>query len=132
YRLGNTITTPDGTIHAVLDWELVTRGEPLADLGLLLTYWDAPAEAMLGASSPTTAPGSLTPDEVIATYVNASGRDVTDLPIYRALSCWRLSCLSLRTAARVSDGAMNTAADPRPFLHTCDVWAELAREQLRA
>ena len=131
YRLGNTITGTDGAIHAVLDWELVTRGEPLADLGLLLTYWDAPAESMLGASSPTTARGSLTPDEVVSTYVDASGRDVSALPIYRALACWRLSCMSLRTAARVGAGAMGTDSDPSPFLHTCDVWAEFAGEQLR-
>ncbi|WP_370617742.1 phosphotransferase family protein [Mumia sp. Pv 4-285] len=130
YRLGNTITATDGTIRAILDWELVTRGEPLADLGTLLVFWDPPIEAMLGTRVPTAAPGSISADEVVDTYVGETGADVSDLFLYRALASWRLACLTLRTAVRFGDGAGNSDADPLLFLRTCDVWTSLAREQL--
>ncbi|KAA1423056.1 phosphotransferase family protein [Mumia zhuanghuii] len=130
YRLGNTITAPDGTIRAILDWELVTRGEPLADLGSLLVFWDAPAEAMLGTPPPTTAPGSLRPDEVVETYVAATGASVDDLPLYRSLASWRLACLCLRTAVRFRAGAMGDDTDSGAFLRTTDLWAERAAEEL--
>ena len=60
YRMDNVVLADDGTVRAILDWEICTLGDPLADLGLLMVYWSDPADSMavLGLS-PTTAPGLL-------------------------------------------------------------------------
>src|SRR5699024_6912495 len=44
YRLDNTMLTPDGELLAVLDWEICTLGDPLADVGLLMVYWSRPGD----------------------------------------------------------------------------------------
>lgn len=132
YRLGNTIVAPDGEIKAVLDWELVTRGEPLADLGMLLVYWDPPAVAMLGRPSPTGAPGALSMAEVVERYAAQSGRDVDSVDLYRGLASWRLACLTLRTAVRFEGGSSADGIRPEQFLSTCDVWQGLTDDCLRA
>ena len=52
YRLDNTVLGPDGAVRAVLDWEICTLGDPLADVGLLMVYWTDPGDeaALLGVS----------------------------------------------------------------------------------
>src|ERR1700721_1957666 len=67
YRMDNVVLADDGTVKAILDWEICTLGDPLADLGLLMVYWTDPtdARAALGLS-PTTAPGFSTRAEVRA------------------------------------------------------------------
>jgi aminoglycoside phosphotransferase (APT) family kinase protein len=58
YRLDNTVLGSDGTVRAVLDWEICTLGDPLADLGLLMVYWtEAGDEAALLGVTPTTVAG---------------------------------------------------------------------------
>ena len=53
YRLDNCVITPDGRMLAVLDWELCTLGDPLADLGQLMVYWPEPGEfSALGSRPP--------------------------------------------------------------------------------
>ncbi|SNS13348.1 phosphotransferase family protein [Actinomadura mexicana] len=127
YRLGNAIIGADGSVRAVLDWELVTLGEPLADLGMLLNYWNPPPGAMLGVTVPTAAPGSVTEEEAIAVYARTSQADLGHLNLYRSLAAWRLACLCLRTAMRFGSGAMDDGEDPRRFASTTDHWTDLAR-----
>ena len=80
YRLDNTMLAPDdpGTIVAVLDWEMATLGDPLADMGLFLVYWkrDEGAAQSVGAPIDSRA-GFLTRDEIIDRYAKKSGRDVS-------------------------------------------------------
>ena len=66
YRMDNVVLDDDGPVRAILDWEICTLGDPLADLGLLMVYWADPTDAMavLGLS-PTTAPGFSTRAEVL-------------------------------------------------------------------
>ena len=62
YRLDNTVLDDAGRVRAILDWEICTLGDPMADLGVLLCYWTEPGDAsatLLGAA-PTTAPGFAT------------------------------------------------------------------------
>lgn len=107
YRLDNCIVSPDGTIEAVLDWELCTLGDPLADVGLLLVYW---AEASDGFSAlpeaPTTAAGFPSRADVVARYAKASGRHVGDVDYYVALGYWKLACILAGVATRYADGQM--------------------------
>ena len=60
YRLDNCMTDADGNVIAVLDWEICTLGDPLADVGLLMVYWTeaTDSQAML-LTAPTTTDGFL-------------------------------------------------------------------------
>jgi aminoglycoside phosphotransferase (APT) family kinase protein len=95
YRLDNTMLAPDdpGRIVAVLDWEMATLGDPLADLGLFLIYWvrDEAQTATGGAGA--SIPGVLDRDEVAERYANASGRDVSQLDFYEALAAYKLAII---------------------------------------
>lgn len=67
YRLDNCILDDDGSIRAVLDWELCTLGDPLADVGQLCMYWTEPGDELMAApDAPTTVPGFATHAELLA------------------------------------------------------------------
>jgi aminoglycoside phosphotransferase (APT) family kinase protein len=69
YRLDNMILSPAGEIAAVVDWELCTLGDPLADVGMLLVYWSEPDDELMPLfDPPTTAPGFPKRDEVKRRY----------------------------------------------------------------
>lgn len=107
YRLDNCMVGHDNTIAAVLDWELCTLGDVLADLGGMLMWWgdaDAPAGGMVDV--PTLAAGYLTKDEVVARYAESSDRDLSDLPYYVAFQSWRLAAISEGVRVRFAAGAM--------------------------
>ncbi len=107
YRLDNVIVSPAGEVAAVLDWELCTLGDPLADLGLLMVYWSEPgdeANLPLG-ESPTTVPGFPTRREVAGRYADASGRDIGDLDYYVAFGLWKLACVLEGVYTRFRAGA---------------------------
>jgi aminoglycoside phosphotransferase (APT) family kinase protein len=107
YRLDNTVLGDDGTVRAVLDWEICTLGDPLADLGLLLVYWAEPgdAEAALLGVAPTALPGFATRDQLRDRYEAASGRDVSDIAYYKAFGFWKLACILQGVHARYAGGA---------------------------
>jgi aminoglycoside phosphotransferase (APT) family kinase protein len=107
YRLDNTMLGEDGSIRAVLDWEICTLGDPLADLGLLMVYWAEAGDTTtaLGAS-PTALPGFLTRSEMADRYASRSGRDITALPFYIAFGYWKLACILEGVYARYQGGAM--------------------------
>ena len=96
YRLDNTMLAPDdpGHIIAVLDWEMATLGDPLADVGLFLLYW-ARDEAQAGdtGAALTVDAGFLTRDEVVGRYAKQSGRDVSHLDFYEALAAYKLAII---------------------------------------
>jgi aminoglycoside phosphotransferase (APT) family kinase protein len=95
FRLGNMILSPDGTLRAVLDWELATLGDTLADLGWLLSGWVEAGEPTRGPfPPPTTAVGFPTRAELAERYSRVTGRDLSDLPYYLAFARWRGACIS--------------------------------------
>jgi aminoglycoside phosphotransferase (APT) family kinase protein len=110
YRLDNAVLGPDGELRAVLDWEICTLGDPLADMGLLMVYWtepddeDAPVEV-----APTAAPGFPSRAQMRALYESASGRDLSRLDFYVAFGYWKLACILQGVYARYVGGA--TAGD---------------------
>ena len=111
YRLDNTVLDQNGAVRAILDWEICTLGDPMADLGLLLVYWAEPADAtaaLLGAA-PTTAKGFASRDEVLKAYASHSSLDVSDVAYYQAFGYWKLACILQGVFARYSAGA--TAGD---------------------
>jgi aminoglycoside phosphotransferase (APT) family kinase protein len=107
YRLGNMIVGDAGELRAVLDWELATLGDTLADLGWLLSSWLEPGEGGPGPLvPPTTAPGFPSRAEVAARYAAATGRDVSDLPYYLAFCRWRSACIGEGVLARYKASVM--------------------------
>ncbi len=108
YRLDNTVLDHHGRVRAILDWEICTLGDPLADLGVLLCYWAEPDDetvALLGAA-PTTADGFVGRDQVLQSYVRHSDLDVSDVAYYQAFGYWKLACILQGVFARYRAGAV--------------------------
>ena len=104
YRLGNMIVAA-GEIRAILDWELCTLGDPLADVGYLLNNWTLPGEP--GADLMATGVGGFPArDELCAAYAEATGRDLGNIGYYRAFSHWRLAAIGQGVYKRYLVGAM--------------------------
>ncbi|HUR50465.1 MAG TPA: phosphotransferase family protein [Acidimicrobiales bacterium] len=108
YRLDNLVAGPDGEVRAVLDWELCTLGDPLADLGLLMVYWSDPEDpwAALGADAATLAPGFSSRADLRQAYEHSTGRDLSQLGFYVAFGYWKLACILEGVLSRWRHGAM--------------------------
>ncbi len=112
YRFGNVITDVErGRVVAVLDWELCTLGDPLADLGYLGVYW-AGSDGRSRHNDPTSLPGFPSFAEVVARYAHLTGRDVSNIDYYVAFSSFRLAVISEGVYARYLHGAMGGEPDP--------------------
>jgi len=106
YRLDNTIVGDDGTVRAVLDWEICTIGDPLADVGLLMVYWVEPGnETPPLLVAPTMLPGFPSRADLRARYAERSGRDLSRLDFYVAFGYWKLACIIAGVYARYAGGA---------------------------
>jgi aminoglycoside phosphotransferase (APT) family kinase protein len=110
YRLDNCILDSGGRIIAVLDWEMATLGDPLADVGLLMMYWADP-EAGGGLAAPgiastavTALPGFPTRKEVTSRYAARSGRDLSNLDFYTVLAHFKLAVILENMHARFLAG----------------------------
>jgi aminoglycoside phosphotransferase (APT) family kinase protein len=131
YRLDNCLLGDDGDVVAVLDWEICTLGDPLADLGLLCVYWNDPEDdgAALGVSA-TTAEGFPRRAELVTRYAERSGRDVGDIGYYTAFGYWKLACILDGVYTRYATGAMASDTGFEHFNTQVVRLAELARETL--
>ncbi|HET7121344.1 MAG TPA: phosphotransferase family protein [Solirubrobacterales bacterium] len=105
YRLDNMILTDAGEVAAVVDWELCTLGDPLADVGLLMAYWPERGESTLALGMPANlAPGFPTREELTSRYAERSGRDLSDLGFFVALGYWKLAIILEGVYARYIAG----------------------------
>jgi len=126
FRLGNMLSRPDGSIAAVLDWELCTLGDTLADVGYLLNNWAEPNEPQM-RMMPTAAGGFLSREEMTQLYAERTGRTVADIRYYRAFQAWRLAAIVEGVASRYLKGVMGDPnADARIFQVQVDQLAEQA------
>jgi aminoglycoside phosphotransferase (APT) family kinase protein len=110
FRLGNMICGADGQIRAVLDWELATLGDPLADFGWTLSWWAEPGEPGTTVVTPT-APPSVLPgfpprQWLMARYADGTGADLSGIDFYVAFACWRGACISAGVLTRYESGVM--------------------------
>jgi aminoglycoside phosphotransferase (APT) family kinase protein len=132
YRLDNCMVDASGEVIAVLDWEICTLGDPLADVGLMMVYWaeaDDPIAALPGA--PTTLEGFPTRAELVTAYETASGRSVGNLDYYVAFGYWKLACILEGVYARYQAGAMgNDGADTAAFGNTVRVLGQASLDAL--
>ena len=112
YRIDNMIFAADAPkVIAVLDWELSTLGDPLADFSYLLMSWVTEPEGrsgVLGMTGPDT--GIPTIEQVVARYCAATGRDgVPDLNWYFAYNLFRLTGIVQGIKKRIVDGTASSA-----------------------
>ena len=106
YRFDNTILDSDSRIAAVLDWELCTIGEPVADFCWSLMYWaDPDDELSFLQDPPTRGPQFPRRAEVAELYARKSGFDLSDLDYYTAFSWWKMACIVEGVYARLKQGA---------------------------
>ncbi|HZP58563.1 MAG TPA: phosphotransferase family protein [Dehalococcoidia bacterium] len=107
YRLDNCVIDAAGHIAAVLDWEMATLGDPLADVGMQFMYWGgtgANGQPAVGAGSVTALPGFPTRDEAIRRYAEKSGRDLSNLDFYVVLAYFKLAVIVEGIYARFLEG----------------------------
>ncbi|ROO89590.1 aminoglycoside phosphotransferase (APT) family kinase protein [Actinocorallia herbida] len=107
FRLDNALVrlTPEPAVAAVVDWEMSTLGDPLADLGLTLVYWAEADEAQLPVGSTITAePGFPTRAQFTEKYASLTGFDVSDLDYYVAFGCFKLAVILEGIHARFVKG----------------------------
>jgi aminoglycoside phosphotransferase (APT) family kinase protein len=110
YRFGNCLVDPEtGTLTAVLDWELCTLGDALADLGYLGVYWAGPRQGQ--PNDPTGAGGFLDYDQVLERYGARTGRDLSAIDYYLAFSAWRMAVISEGVYARYLHGGLDDEVD---------------------
>jgi aminoglycoside phosphotransferase (APT) family kinase protein len=96
WRLDNMAVAEDdpGRCVAVYDWDMATRGDPLADVGTVMAVWYEPGEMPAALNPmPTAAPGFLGRDEAIARYGERSGRDLTDVSWYVVFGTFKLAAV---------------------------------------
>jgi aminoglycoside phosphotransferase (APT) family kinase protein len=112
YRLDNAVLGPDGAVRAILDWELCTLGDPLADVGLLSVYWSDPGDEVIPLlSAPTAADGFPRRDEAVAQYAERSGRDLGEIDYYVAFAYWKLAIILEGVYTRFAKGAYGSVED---------------------
>jgi aminoglycoside phosphotransferase (APT) family kinase protein len=107
YRFGNVLTdVEEGRINAVLDWELCTLGDPLADVGYVGVYWADPGTVQSRPNDPTGIDGFPTYAELLERYADRTGRDLSAIDYYIAFGSFRLAVISEGVYARYLHGAM--------------------------
>jgi aminoglycoside phosphotransferase (APT) family kinase protein len=106
YKLDNVVLAPDPPVKltAILDWEMSTIGDPMADLGYLLSFWrepgDPPDPVPIDQFELTRLQGFSSRQDLVRRYAERSGRRVGDLTWYRVLATWKLAILLEGSYAR--------------------------------
>jgi aminoglycoside phosphotransferase (APT) family kinase protein len=102
FRVDNTILDPDdpGTVRALVDWEMATLGDPLADLGLHLAYTDPVFDPVLGGKAAATSPRMPSRETLAEHYATTTGRLLDGLPFYLALGYFKAAVIAEGIHAR--------------------------------
>jgi aminoglycoside phosphotransferase (APT) family kinase protein len=132
YKLDNVVFTPEPPLRliAVLDWEMSTVGDPLADLGWLLYFWREPGEPRIGlaAASVTNLGGFLGRRDLLERYVGRTGFPVDAINWYMALAGWKIAIILEGSYRRFLAGVTDHAL----FADLDGAVPALARRALRA
>ena len=130
YRLDNMILTDSGEVAAVVDWELCTLGDPLADVGMLYVYWAQPGDQLTALMQPPTLAGGFqTREELTQRYAERSGRDLGALDFYVALASWKLAIILEGVYSRYAAGGYGETDEAfQEFADSVERLAEAAAE----
>ena len=105
YGLHNTLIGADCSLAAVVDWEISTLGDPLADLGYALNQWAEPGDPPgPRAVPPTTLPGFPSRRELAERYATRTGRDIHQLDFYIGFNRWKTAAIVHGVYARYCEG----------------------------
>src|SRR5262249_1835231 len=122
YRLANLIVAPEPPPRrlAIVDWEMATIGDPLADLGYLLSFWAEPDDPLFSLADAawriTAQPGFPTRAQLVARYAARTGRQLDHVSFYVALAIWKLAILLEGSYKRHLSGTTDD-----PFFATLDI-----------
>ncbi len=129
FHLRNVITSyATGEVTAVLDWELSTLGDPLADMGSLLAYWPARGEDTAGDFAAAALDGFPDRAEMARVYLAETGRDAETLKYWYALGLWKVAVIAEGVMRRAMDEPQNKAASGTPTVQRIDALVAKARE----
>jgi aminoglycoside phosphotransferase (APT) family kinase protein len=108
FKLDNVMIDPGdvGRLVAVFDWEMSALGDPLVDLGIVLTYWSptAPPEQRDALTSVTDRPGFFTRQEIIDRYAARSGRDLSGIRYYEIFAVFKIAVVIQQIYYRYAQG----------------------------
>jgi len=105
YGLHNCLIGADGAVAAVVDWEISTLGDPLADLAYALNQWSEPGDPVLaGPGGPTSLPGFPSRAYLADRYAARTGRDLTMLDFYVGFNRWKTAAIVHGVYARYMEG----------------------------
>lgn len=94
YGLHNCRVAAEGHIAAVVDWEISTLGDPLADLAYCINAWvESPEEKASREDAPTILPGFSSRAELLDRYAAATGADLSNIEYYRCFNHWKTVCI---------------------------------------
>ena len=111
YRFDNVVLSPDFSVAAVLDWELSTVGDPVADFVWSSQYWaDGGDEILWIPDAPTLAGNFPERKQIIDLYTEVSGRDLSDIDWLMVFSWWKQACISEGVHGRRAKGIRGGAA----------------------
>ena len=97
-------------MRAILDWELCTLGDPLADLGTVLAYWPQPGDPPTMRFDASMVEGFATREELVERYAEITGRDLTHVPFWHGLGLWKLAIILEGVRRRQLDDPRNLTA----------------------
>jgi aminoglycoside phosphotransferase (APT) family kinase protein len=119
-------------ITGVIDWELSTLGDPLLDLGWVLSSWWEDGDPKDGGKTPMVQPwsGFASRAELVSRYGELTGRDMSDMPWYFGLACYKLGCILEGTYARAKAGQAPMAIGEQ--LHQYAIWLFAKAKQIKA
>jgi aminoglycoside phosphotransferase (APT) family kinase protein len=111
YKLDNIMVAGDGSVAAVLDWDMATLGDPLVDLGTALAYWAEPGDAIhdLPGVSGVTLSRQLGREELIERYAAATGYDVAAVDYYHGFARFRIAVIIQQIYIRFVRGQTSDA-----------------------
>ena len=132
YGPHNCLVGPDCTIAAVLDWEISTLGDPLADLAYALNPWPDPTdEEPVPPEAATAPPGFPSRSELAARYAERTGRDLSQLDYYVAFNRWKSACIIHGVYARYCEGKKSTeGVDLEEMRERIDRYLSLSEQAL--
>jgi aminoglycoside phosphotransferase (APT) family kinase protein len=129
YRFGNVLTdVAAGRINAVLDWELCTLGDPLADVGYVGVYWADPGTLQSRPNDPTGIEGFPSYADLLERYAARTGRDLSEIDYYLAFGSFRLAVISEGVYARYLHGSMGDQGISAEQLNAFKVGTETLAE----
>lgn len=117
YGLHNCMLGPDGAVTAVLDWEIATLGDPLADFAYAVNGWGDPDdEIRISHESATTAPGFARRQALIDRYAELTGADLSHIGFYRTFNYFKTGCILHGVYARYLEGKKSSEGVDLPGL----------------